>query len=32
MWAKPRAHGMDRAGLGGAGFVQSHRTMSAIGG
>jgi cyclic pyranopterin phosphate synthase len=32
MWAKPRAHGMDRPGLGDAGFVQPERTMSAIGG
>jgi len=32
MWAKPRAHGMDRPGLGDAGFVQPDRTMSAIGG
>lgn len=32
MWAKPRAHGMDHAGLGTAGFVQPERSMSAIGG
>jgi GTP 3',8-cyclase len=32
MWAKPRAHGMDHAGLGAEGFVQPDRPMSAIGG
>ncbi|MCW2133573.1 GTP 3',8-cyclase MoaA [Arthrobacter sp. VKM Ac-2550] len=32
MWAKPRAHGMDHAGLGAEDFVQPDRTMSAIGG
>lgn len=32
MWAKPRAHGMDKAGLGAADFVQPERSMSAIGG
>jgi cyclic pyranopterin phosphate synthase len=32
MWAKPKAHGMDHAGLGGADYVQPDRTMSAIGG
>ncbi|GAA3685594.1 GTP 3',8-cyclase MoaA [Arthrobacter ginkgonis] len=32
MWAKPRAHGMDHAGLGADGFVQPDRPMSAIGG
>ena len=32
MWSKPRAHGMDRTGLGSAGFVQPDRSMSAIGG
>ena len=32
MWAKPRAHGMDHAGLGTSEFVQPDRSMSAIGG
>ncbi|WP_457967512.1 GTP 3',8-cyclase MoaA [Arthrobacter sp. D1-29] len=32
MWAKPKAHGMDHAGLEGDDFVQSDRSMSAIGG
>jgi cyclic pyranopterin phosphate synthase len=32
MWRKPRAHGMDRAGLGTEDFVQPDRSMSAIGG
>jgi cyclic pyranopterin phosphate synthase len=32
MWSKPRAHGMDRTGLGTEGFVQPDRSMSAIGG
>lgn len=32
MWAKPAAHGMERPGLGDAGFVQPDRPMSAIGG
>lgn len=32
MWLKPKAHGMDHTGLGGADFVQSDRSMSAIGG
>ncbi|PYH00193.1 GTP 3',8-cyclase MoaA [Arthrobacter stackebrandtii] len=32
MWAKPKAHGMGRPGLGDAGFVQPDRSMSAIGG
>jgi cyclic pyranopterin phosphate synthase len=32
MWVKPRAHGMDHAGLGSEEFVQPDRSMSAIGG
>ncbi|MGL3807922.1 GTP 3',8-cyclase MoaA [Paeniglutamicibacter sp. R2-26] len=32
MWGKPRAHGMDHVGLGSKDFVQSDRSMSAIGG
>ncbi|MFC0581482.1 GTP 3',8-cyclase MoaA [Micrococcoides hystricis] len=32
MYAKPRAHGMDRTGLGEKDFVQPDRSMSAIGG
>lgn len=32
MWLKPKAHGMDHAGLGAADFVQPDRSMSAIGG
>ncbi|MDN3905104.1 GTP 3',8-cyclase MoaA [Arthrobacter sp. YD2] len=32
MWGKPKAHGMDHAGLGAADYVQPERTMSAIGG
>lgn len=32
MWGKPRAHGMDHTGLGSKDFVQSDRSMSAIGG
>lgn len=32
MWVKPRAHGMDHAGLGTEDFVQPDRSMSAIGG
>ncbi len=32
MWLKPRAHGMDHAGLGDADYVQPERSMSAIGG
>ncbi|OIJ35399.1 cyclic pyranopterin phosphate synthase [Rothia kristinae] len=32
MWAKPKAHGRDRVGLGVPGFVQPDRSMSAIGG
>jgi cyclic pyranopterin phosphate synthase len=32
MWAKPKAHGMDHAGLGTDGFMQPERSMSAIGG
>nr|WP_267279191.1 GTP 3',8-cyclase MoaA [Arthrobacter sp. CDRTa11] len=32
MWAKPKAHGMDHAGLEADDFVQSDRSMSAIGG
>lgn len=32
MWLKPKAHGMDHTGLGGVDFVQSDRSMSAIGG
>lgn len=32
MWSKPRAHGMDHAGLDGPNFVQPDRNMSAIGG
>lgn len=32
MWGKPKAHGMDHAGLGDADYVQPDRTMSAIGG
>jgi cyclic pyranopterin phosphate synthase len=32
MWAKPKAHGMSRTGLGAEGFVQPDRSMSAIGG
>lgn len=32
MWLKPRAHGMDHAGLGGEDYVQPDRSMSAIGG
>lgn len=32
MWAKPKAHGMDQAGLDAPGFRQPERTMSAIGG
>jgi cyclic pyranopterin phosphate synthase len=32
MWAKPKAHGMARTGLGAEGFVQPDRSMSAIGG
>lgn len=32
MWLKPKAHGMDHAGLDDPGFVQSERSMSAIGG
>ena len=32
MWMKPRAHGMDQAGLGTKEFVQPNRSMSAIGG
>ncbi|MEX5275278.1 GTP 3',8-cyclase MoaA [Kocuria sp. CPCC 205235] len=32
MWAKPTAHGMDRAGLDSADYVQPERSMSAIGG
>ncbi|WP_045073262.1 GTP 3',8-cyclase MoaA [Psychromicrobium lacuslunae] len=32
MWAKPKAHGMDHVGLDSADYVQSERSMSAIGG
>jgi len=32
MWVKPKAHGMDHAGLGDATYVQPERSMSAIGG
>lgn len=32
MWLKPRAHGMDHAGLDAPDFVQPDRSMSAIGG
>ncbi|NYE96719.1 cyclic pyranopterin phosphate synthase [Psychromicrobium silvestre] len=32
MWAKPKAHGMDHVGLDSADYVQSDRSMSAIGG
>ncbi|WP_066302838.1 GTP 3',8-cyclase MoaA [Arthrobacter luteolus] len=32
MWGKPKAHGMDHAGLGAPDYVQPDRTMSAIGG
>lgn len=32
MWNKPRAHGMDHAGLDSEDYVQPERTMSAIGG
>ncbi|MCC3283948.1 MULTISPECIES: GTP 3',8-cyclase MoaA [Arthrobacter] len=32
MWGKPKAHGMDHAGLGAPDYVQPERTMSAIGG
>lgn len=32
MWGKPKAHGMDNAGLDTADYVQPERTMSAIGG
>ena len=32
MWLKPKAHGMDHAGLGDATYVQPDRSMSAIGG
>jgi cyclic pyranopterin phosphate synthase len=32
MWAKPKAHGMDHAGLGAEDFIQPDRPMSAIGG
>lgn len=32
MWAKPKAHGQTKVGLGTPGFVQPDRSMSAIGG
>lgn len=32
MWVKPRAHGMDHAGLDSEDYVQPDRSMSAIGG
>lgn len=32
MWDKPKAHGMDNAGLDSSDYVQPERTMSAIGG
>lgn len=32
MWIKPKAHGMDHAGLGSQDYVQPERSMSAIGG
>ena len=32
MWVKPRAHGMDHAGVGSEEFVQPDRSMSVIGG
>lgn len=32
MWGKPKAHGMDHVGLDSADYVQSERSMSAIGG
>lgn len=32
MWGKPKAHGMDHVGLDSADYVQSDRSMSAIGG
>jgi cyclic pyranopterin phosphate synthase len=32
MWLKPKAHGMDHGGIGDVDFVQSDRSMSAIGG
>ena len=32
MWVKPRAHGMDHAGLDSGDYVQPDRSMSAIGG
>lgn len=32
MWSKPRAHGMDHAGLDSADYIQPDRSMSAIGG
>ncbi|THG28717.1 GTP 3',8-cyclase MoaA [Naasia lichenicola] len=32
MWMKPKAHGMDHAGLGAADYIQPERSMSAIGG
>jgi len=32
MWVKPKAHGMDHAGLGDEHYVQPERSMSAIGG
>ena len=32
MWVKPRAHGMDHAGLDSQDYVQPDRSMSAIGG